>query len=243
MLIKGDSGVGKTTLADRFTTALSLEGASTARMRCFGLESSIPYATIGALLEALLDRPGAAATGPESLAELAKILPEVRRRFPALPVATDSVGEQARIRFADAAHEFLCAVAEEHPVMLVVDDFDRSDEVSLGILHMLVRRLGHAPIMLVLTTRTGAQAERYEFRRLRTGIEDLGIEVLDVEPLDPEESEICSKRWSTSWASAQHERTQGVASGVQGAFPWPLSSRSETGRSTAVDRSPSRFRQ
>ena len=107
VLIKGDSGVGKTTLADRFTTALSLEGASTARVRCFELESSIPYATIGALLEALLDRPGAAATGPESLAELAKILPEVRRRFPALPVAPESVGDQARLRFADAAHEFL----------------------------------------------------------------------------------------------------------------------------------------
>ena len=190
VLIKGDSGVGKTTLADRFATAVALEGTSAARVRCFELESSIPYATIGALLESLLERPGAAATGPESLSELAKILPEIRRRFPALPPAAESVGDQARLRFADAAHEFLCAVAEEHPVLLVIDDFDRSDEVSLGILHLLVRRMRHAPIMLVLTTRTGASGSRYEYQRLRAGIEDLGIDVLNVEPLNHSEGEM-----------------------------------------------------
>ena len=49
----GGPGVGKTTLADRFVLAAALEGAITARARCFELERGIPYATIGMLIEAL----------------------------------------------------------------------------------------------------------------------------------------------------------------------------------------------
>ncbi len=190
VLMTGDSGVGKTTLADRFATALALEGASVARIRCFELESGIPYATIGSIVESLLDRPGASGTSPDALAELARILPEIKRRYPALPPASESTGEAARLRFAEAALELVEAVADERAILLSIDDIDQSDDASLGMLHLLLRRLKSKPFMVVLTSRTGAPARREEFRRLRAGVQDLGMHAVDVEPLSQEESEL-----------------------------------------------------
>src|SRR5918994_6305150 len=120
-LILGDSGVGKTTLAQRLTTAAALEGAAISRVQCYDLEREIPYSTLTSLILGLLERPGVSATSPQALAELARMVPAVRQRFPTIPVASDSQGESARIRLTEAFHELLTTIAEEHPVILVVD--------------------------------------------------------------------------------------------------------------------------
>lgn len=150
-LVTGDSGVGKTTLAARLATAISLEGASVARVQCFELERSIPYAAVSGLVTGLLDRPGAAGTPPEELAELARVIPAVGRAFPGLPRPRESQGEAAKIYFAEALHALLLALMEEHPVMLVLDDLPQADEASLAVLHLIARRCEGAPLILVAT--------------------------------------------------------------------------------------------
>ncbi|HEV8125484.1 MAG TPA: AAA family ATPase, partial [Gemmatimonadales bacterium] len=80
VLVLGDSGVGKSTLLERVVTAAGLEGAAISRVQCYELEREIPYAAVGSLIEGLLDRPGASGTAPEWLAELARTVPQVRRR-------------------------------------------------------------------------------------------------------------------------------------------------------------------
>jgi DNA-binding SARP family transcriptional activator/tetratricopeptide (TPR) repeat protein len=188
-LITGDSGVGKTTLADRFSTAVALEGASVARVRCFELESGIPFAMIGGVTSALLDTPGAAGTSPIALAELARVIPDVSKRFSCLPKPLDSTGEDARLRFVQALVQLFESILDEKPVLLVVDDYEQSDDVSLGAIHLLVRSLSTKRLMVVLTTRTGAYARRPDSLRLRSGVEDLGLKSLEVEPLGSAESE------------------------------------------------------
>ncbi|HEV8176637.1 MAG TPA: AAA family ATPase, partial [Gemmatimonadales bacterium] len=154
-LILGDSGVGKTTLVEKLTTAAGLEGAAISRVQCYDLEREIPYSTVSSLVLGLLDRPGVSATAPESLAELARTIPEVRHRFPNIPASSDSHGEAARIRLTEAFHEMLASIAEEHPVILVVDDLHLADDVSLAVLHLMVRRARGHPIMVVLLARPG----------------------------------------------------------------------------------------
>ena len=68
-LILGDSGVGKTTLVQRLTTAAGLEGAAISRVQCYDVEREIPYSTLSGLIIGLLDSPGVSATSPEALAE------------------------------------------------------------------------------------------------------------------------------------------------------------------------------
>jgi tetratricopeptide (TPR) repeat protein len=187
-LVLGDSGVGKTTLVERFTTAAGLQGASVARVQAYDLERSIPFATLGGLILGLLERPGASATPPEALAELARTAPEVRRRFPTLPTPADTQGETARIRLMESFHQLLRATAEEHPVILVVDDLHLADEPSLAVLHLVLRRAAGEGILALFTARPGELGHSTQGAILRESLGRLGGQEVALVPLDEDES-------------------------------------------------------
>jgi DNA-binding SARP family transcriptional activator/tetratricopeptide (TPR) repeat protein len=187
-LVLGDSGIGKTTLVERLTTAAGLEGAAISRVQCYDLEREIPYATVGTLIQGLLDRPGVSATPPDSLAELARTVPEVRRRFPSIPAPADSQGETARIRLTESFHDMLTAISEEHPVILVVDDLHLADDASLAVLHLIMRRGKGQPIMVIMIARPGELHRSPQASRLRDSGRGIRIRELDLCPLTDEES-------------------------------------------------------
>jgi tetratricopeptide (TPR) repeat protein len=187
-LILGDSGIGKSTLVNRLTTAAGLEGAVFSRAQCYDLEQDIPYATLGNLVRGLLDRPGVSGTPPEALAVLAGAVKEVRRRFPTIPVVEESQGETARIKLTDALHQMLETIAEEHPVILVVDDVHLCDEASLSVLHLIMQRVKDQHIMLVLVARAGELPRSPQAARLRASAGSLRILEIDLPPLSEQES-------------------------------------------------------
>ena len=187
-MVLGDSGIGKTTLVGRLTTAAGLEGAAISRVQCYDLEREIPYATLGNLIHGLLDRPGVLATPPEALAELSRTVPEVRRRFPSIPPHEPSQGETARIRLTEAFHQMLQAVAEEHPVILVVDDLHLADDASLAVLHLVMRRSRGQPIMVVLIARPGELPRSPQAARLREAAEKLGVRAIEIEAMTDDDS-------------------------------------------------------
>ncbi len=121
-----------------------LEGATIARVQCHEVEREIPYTMVSGLLSQLVECSGASAAPPDALAELAQTIPAVRVRFPGLPTPTDSQGEAFRIRFTEAAHALIAAVSGEHAVILVVDDVHHGDDVSLAVLHRVIRLDGDA---------------------------------------------------------------------------------------------------
>lgn len=187
-LILGDSGVGKTTLVQRLTTAAGLEGAAISRVQCYDVEREIPYSTLSSLVLGLLDRPGVSATPPEALAELARVVPAVRSRFANIPSPSDAHGETARIRLTDAFHEMLTAIAEEHPVILVVDDVHLADDVSLAVLHLTMRRTRGQPIMVLLVARLGELPQPAQMMRSRESNVALCTREIDLLPLSYDES-------------------------------------------------------
>ena len=187
-MVLGDSGVGKTTLVQRLTTAAGLEGAAISRVQCYDIEREIPYSTLSGLIIGLLDRPGVSATSPEALAELSRTVPQVRQQFNNLPRATDSQGETARIRLTEAFLEMLTSIAEEHPVILVVDDLHLADDVSLAVLHLIMRRARAQPIMVVVIARPGELTQSSQAVRLRESATVLGIGEVEVRPMSDGES-------------------------------------------------------
>ena len=188
-LVVGESGIGKSTLVERLTTAAGLEGASVCRVQCYELEREIPYAAVGGLIRALLDRAGASAVSPETLAELARTVPEVRRRYPHIPQAVESEGETARIRLAEAMHQLVSAVAEEHPLILVVDDHHLADDASLAVLHLIMRRSEGQPLMVILVARPGEMGGSPQAIRLKASLPRLGACSVELPPLTESESD------------------------------------------------------
>jgi DNA-binding SARP family transcriptional activator/tetratricopeptide (TPR) repeat protein/type II secretory pathway predicted ATPase ExeA len=185
-LILGDSGVGKTTLVQRLTTAAGLEGAAISRVQCYDLEREIPYSTLSNLIAGLVSRPGASATSPEALAELSRTVPRIRHRFLNLPAVSDTQGETARLRFTEAFHEMLTAIADEQPVVLVVDDLHLADDVSLAVLHLILRRVHGQRIMAVLIARPGELHDSSQAAKLRTTT-SLGVQEIVLVPLTESE--------------------------------------------------------
>ncbi|MGH2667945.1 MAG: AAA family ATPase, partial [bacterium] len=191
VLVRGDSGIGKTTIVERLCTAAVLEGATTSRVQCYELEREIPYAAVTGLVLGLLDKPGASAAPPESLAELARTVPEVRQRFPSIPPSIDTHGETARVRLTEAMHDLVSAIGEEHPVILVVDDLHLADDASLAVLHLLIRRAAGQPLMQILTVRQGELGRSPQALRLLESAGTLGFVEVGLPPLpDGEASEL-----------------------------------------------------
>jgi DNA-binding SARP family transcriptional activator/tetratricopeptide (TPR) repeat protein len=183
VLVRGESGLGKTTLVERVVTSVALEGASVARVRCHELERELPFGVIGSVVTQLLDLPGAGATAPEQLAELGRLVAKVRQRWPSLPAPLPVVGEGARIQFSEAVLALMHSLAEEQPLALVVDDIHLADATSLAVLHLLLRRLEGVPVMVLLTSAVAVADEAPSARRFVDNAEALRLTLVGVGPL------------------------------------------------------------
>lgn len=188
-MVLGDSGVGKSTLLHRLATAAGLEGAVPARAQGHALEQKVPYAAIGTLVEDLIDRPGASCTEPAALADLAQIITRVGDRFPDLPRVPAMQGEATRIRLAESVERLLVNVAEEQPVILVVDDLHHADDASIAVLHLLMRKLTATPVMILAAARIADLAELPSGRRLMEAGDRIRLQSLELGPLSAAESE------------------------------------------------------
>lgn len=187
-LVEGESGIGKSTLVERFAMAAALEGAIVARTQCYELERELPFAMVAGLVTALMDKPGVASTDPAALAEVARVVRKLRDRFPGLPEPRDSSGETARLHFAEGVMAMLEAAMEEHPVILVADDYHLSDEASLMVLHLLLRRIEQGPLMVLLTMRSRELPEKSGAARIYAGGERLRMGTLRMPPLSEAEA-------------------------------------------------------
>jgi DNA-binding SARP family transcriptional activator/tetratricopeptide (TPR) repeat protein len=188
VLITGESGVGKSTLVERLTTAAGLQGAVTARVQCHEVEKEIPYGAIGGLIGQLLELQGATAVAPEWLSELSRTASVVRRRFPNVATPPEATGETVRIRLTDALHELVRAIAEEQPLILVLDDIHLGDDASVAVTHMLLRRLTDESVLVVGMLRLGDGGLAPSARGMIDRAELAGLTVVALPPLNEGES-------------------------------------------------------
>ena len=154
VLIVGVPGVGKTALGMMLAAAAHAEGSAVVRLQLHETERTAPYALLAELIRQLLTYPGAAAAAGDALAELSRICPAVRERFPGVAEAPPAMPETVHLRLTEALVELLTSVTEEQPVLLLVDDIVLGDDASLVVLRRLPRKVGGRRLFVCYTSST-----------------------------------------------------------------------------------------
>jgi DNA-binding CsgD family transcriptional regulator len=159
VLLRGEAGIGKSRLVAETKARATGLGFLLLQGNCFRSDRFFPYAPLLELLRAYISTHAATAVGDlKSLAPaLSRLLPDLTLLLPELaPVAElpplDPEQERRRL-FAVLTH-FLTQRAEQHPVLLVMEDLHWCDETSLEFLLHLASRCPELPLLLLCTYRS-----------------------------------------------------------------------------------------
>lgn len=153
LLISGESGVGKTPFVQEIISIVEATGGKVLFSDCYeGVNP--PYAPISQLVKAGLDLAPAGLNN-RALADLLSLAPEMAIRFPAVPSnpALDPTIDQHRLY--ENVVTLFNLLAQQQPVLLVVEDLQWTDAGTLSLLRHLARRVhqGHDRLLLVITYR------------------------------------------------------------------------------------------
>lgn len=142
LVLRGEAGMGKTTLWARAVEEAEAHGLAVLACRPSAAERQLSFAALADLLMGVV-------------AHVVPDLPPPQRR--ALEVALlleDARGEPPEARvIASAFHTALHIVARDSAVLVAVDDVQWLDAPTSGVLAYAARRLGHDPIGLLVAQR------------------------------------------------------------------------------------------
>ena len=161
VLLQGETGIGKSRLATEFTSWAQAQGADVLVGRALQTGRQLPYQPLIDVLCNQLEQEHA----PDDLlsdvwlAELSRFLPELRDRYPDLPVPSTDEGLGHNHLF-EATARLVQLWAARRPLVLLLDDMQWADTATLDLLLYLARSLVEqsAPVMLLLNLRTGAES-------------------------------------------------------------------------------------
>ncbi len=174
VLLVGEAGIGKTRLADEFVAWAGAQGAEVLRGQAFEMGGRLPYQPLVEALRPRLEEENAPEDLLEDLwlAELSRLLPELRVRYPDLPAPTEDE-LTAKLRLFEAVARLLDALAQRSPLVLLLDDLHWVDGASLDVVRYLGRYWkGHSSRVLLLGTLRSEGLEPQS--QLSTHLADLG---------------------------------------------------------------------
>ncbi len=193
-LLKGESGIGKSTLVARFLDRLSeTTPAVVLRGRCYERET-VPFRAFDAAVDDLsrflkaLRRSEARALLPREAWALVRLFP-VLERVPALAGLAAREGaepHEIRRRGFVAFGELLSRVCERAPLVLYIDDLQWSDADSVALLMHLLRQADAPHLLFVASCRDGVcPVLEPLYEKLPNDIR-ISFREIDVEPLPVE---------------------------------------------------------
>jgi DNA-binding SARP family transcriptional activator len=147
VLIEGEAGVGKSRLAEEFLRWAVAEGGTVLRGHGYDGRAGVPFEPVVEMLRDSLGAPGLAGTAPEWLAEVARLVPELRQRFPAVTTTALAADAAEDWRLFEGVAQLILALAAERPVAILLDDLQWCDGDSCNLIRFLVRRSERAPVL------------------------------------------------------------------------------------------------
>lgn len=146
-LVSGPPGMGKSRLLQAVTSQAAIEGIRIAQASCRESDLERPLSVFLDWVPELIQWPGALGCDPGSLAALQRLVPAAAsaRTEPSEP------GPRGSLR--RALIELLTAIADEKPILLVVEDAHWIDQASWEVLADLIDGISGHAVCLVLTSR------------------------------------------------------------------------------------------
>ncbi len=172
LLISGEAGVGKTRLVQEFADQQRWQGARVLQGRCYEFERLLPYQPVAEALRSLAPDVAAAAFAviPEwtaaQVAAWRRSFETLRsdasrnalrgadplRVTPGSRVTSDETQE----RLFEAVARFLAVLADQAPLLLILEDLHWASDSTLQLLHYLARSIAGRPLLVVGTLRPEA---------------------------------------------------------------------------------------
>jgi DNA-binding SARP family transcriptional activator len=175
LLIIGADGSGRSRLAAELGQHAQLDGGAVVLAHAMPGDLSLESSGLLALARGgLLDAPGVGGAAAESLGVFAALLPEWQERFPAVAPVKGSLSH--------AFAEVVRAAASAGPVMLIHDDVQWNDLLSLEAELSLLRDCASLPVSLLFTLRPDDEAPAVDRARAHVGREWQGA-VVEIAPL------------------------------------------------------------
>jgi len=156
VMLVGEPGIGKTRLAEEAGKYARHCGAQVLEGRCYEGEAASPYSSfVEVSREYISTRPDDAlkAEMGDGACDLAKLVPEIRKRIPALPPSPPADPNGERIRLFDSVAAFLANASKANPLMLHLEDLHWADRPSLQLLQHLARRFKGSRLVVLGTYR------------------------------------------------------------------------------------------
>ncbi|MHA6782446.1 ATP-binding protein [Pseudonocardia saturnea] len=157
VLVVGEAGIGKTALVEALAAVARRSGALVLTGSCREAERSL---YLQPLLEAV--RGGIARVGPARVRELAgawlgtlvELVPEIAAG-PGREPYVRAGAELEHRRSLEALATLLGGLAEEQPVLLVIEDLQHAGASTVEALHFLATHQARGRLLVVVTERTG----------------------------------------------------------------------------------------
>ncbi len=160
-LLVGDAGIGKTRLVAELARHAHAAGGFVLAGRS-PQEALLPYQPfVEALRHYVIHVPFSdlRASAREYGSELARLVPELRRRAPDLPAPVEGDPDMERYRLFEAVAGLLGEISASAPLLLVLDDLQWADRPTL----LLLRHIARAPdLRRVLVLGSYRSTETYE---------------------------------------------------------------------------------
>jgi DNA-binding SARP family transcriptional activator len=161
VMIVGEAGIGKTTLAEALIGEAARDGGTVLRSRCYETERSLFLQPIVEAITPVVARMPAAALAQvlgEHARAAAALLPDVAGLL-GPPAREQGPVEMERRRAFEAVTALLRGLAAHGPVLLVVDDLQYAGRSTVELIHFLCRQFAGSRLLAVVTVRAEQEAE------------------------------------------------------------------------------------
>jgi tetratricopeptide (TPR) repeat protein len=159
IMLGGGLGAGKSRLAMEMAEYASRLGFTSLVGHCYERDEPFPYLPFVEIIESGLAQAASLddfrRRVGDSAAELAQLVPSLRRIFPDIPQPLELPPAQRRRYLFQSVSETLARAARIRSYLLILEDLHWADESTLALLIHLCNRVTQIPVVIIGTYRDG----------------------------------------------------------------------------------------